>query len=559
MVTGDADTAAAIAVQNENFVTSFSRDGQVSYHSVDEAMAPYRTMSYLFPVIFFLVAAAIAFISISKMVESQRSQIAVMQAMGVSKMKIRFGFLSYALTASVLGALPFAVLGNLFVPSYITGIFTMQYDLPGVINRLMPAYILLPLLLSFAFTGAAALLAVQRALRETPSQGMRPRAPKHTRAILLERWGAFWRRTKHATRLALRNVFGHKGRILLSSVGVIGSVMLLVAGFSLRDSAGSIIQTTVESMPYDLAVMLNEAPDNLQQTPGAAYAEALEFTDSTAGSLLLDEEIAMRFQFVSPGSTLVHLVGADGCAIAFDENTVVLPQTVAAAYGIHPGDTIETEVRGTQAAFTVTDIGEEYLAKTLYVSSPAAEAAGMEVNRDTVLMLLRDGSDAAAVQDMLRSDPSVLGVTSSADIVQKAGDAVLMLNAVIVVIILAAAVLAVAVLYNISAVNILERTREYATLLVLGYSRKDVNRIISAENTALTAVGCLLGIPAGLGLFSYMAAAISRDDLTLPNGFGPLAVMLSILFVFLFSILTSRLLRGKIRRIHLVEEIKGVE
>ena len=85
-----------------------------------------------FPVVFFLIAALIAFISMSKMVENQRMQIAVMEAMGIHKGKILSGYLLYSLLASLLGSFGFAALGNRLIPPLLTHMLTNRYILPPV-------------------------------------------------------------------------------------------------------------------------------------------------------------------------------------------------------------------------------------------------------------------------------------------------------------------------------------------------------------------------------------------------------------------------------------------
>jgi putative ABC transport system permease protein len=133
------------------------------------------------------------------------------------------------------------------------------------------------------------------------------------------------------------------------------------------------------------------------------------------------------------------------------------------------------------------------------------------------------------------------------------------LNAMVYILIAAAAVLALTVVYNISAINIFERRRDVATLKVLGYHRKEVNRLLFRENLFITGFGSLLGIGAGAGMLWIIITAVVSDEMVVPMVMSPLSVLYAVVLGFAFTALANQLLRGKIRRIDMVESLKSVE
>ncbi|MFF2911428.1 FtsX-like permease family protein [Paenibacillus sp. NPDC057934] len=544
---------------NDSYVTAFERKDQISYKTVDQSLDPLRSLSLIFPLIFFLVAAVIAFISISKMVETQRTQIAVMQAIGISRNKIRTSFLIYAFLAAVLGSIGFALIGNLLIPKYLIQVFTTRLDMPDLVVSIYPIYIILPLVFAFLSTGAAALLALQKTLREDPAHGMRPRPPKTAKETLIERSSWVWNRLASSSRLVCRNMLRNKGRMLLSSVGVIASVTLLVTGFSLKNSATDVVHSVVDGAGYDIAINYNETVADKTALSFPYTASTVELTSVKKAVVALGEGVTLKAQIVESGSSLIHLVDPQGNTIPISNNSFIIPQNIAQDYAVNVGDSMNVEINNTQYHFKITAISEQYLAKSLYISQDLAHNAGIEIDQKMALVKLQNPDNTGHLAEQLKLDKTVSDVTTRQDLMDKSKDITTMLNAIILVITLAAAMLAITVIYNITSVNILERTREYATLMALGHSKKQITRMMLTENTVLTMLGSIVGLPVGYLLFSYLTTIISRGDLTLTNNPSIIALLGAVGFSLLFVFLTNLLLSPKINKISLVETLKGVE
>ncbi|OJU17714.1 MAG: hypothetical protein BGN88_00210 [Clostridiales bacterium 43-6] len=557
--TSDSEAVLSAAKSYESYISGVAREDQASYVNVSGSLDPIRSVSYIFPLIFFLVAAAIAFISLSKSVENQRTQIAVMQALGISKAKIRGVFLSYSAIASVLGAVPFAILGNRFIPKMLIRVFSNRFALPQIDIPMYAAYILLPLLLGIVFCGTATLIAVQKVLKEIPAQAMRPRPPKGSKTILIERFTSLWSKLSYSNKLILRNFFLNKGRILLSSVGIVGSVMLILTGLSLRDAAICVVDTTINSMSYDLSVIYKEDIAHKSDLEFDFPIEKAELSNTQKATLNLADDVGLTMQTVERDSSLIHLYNTQNQPITMHENSVIIPDSIATDYGISVGDVINVTVDDKKYSLKVTDISVQYAAKTMYLSFESAKAVKIDTAADTGLVKLADESEIQSATGWLTNQEDVKSVNTKEDMIARSKDMLKTLNATILLILISAAILAVTVIYNITSINIFERTREYATLMVLGYYKKEVNRLTLVENLILTALGCLLGLPSGYYLFQYLADIISASSLRIPTGLNPVMVAVTIALTFFFALLSNLLLRPKIKNIVLVEALKSVE
>jgi putative ABC transport system permease protein len=121
------------------------------------------------------------------------------------------------------------------------------------------------------------------------------------------------------------------------------------------------------------------------------------------------------------------------------------------------------------------------------------------------------------------------------------------------------AALALAVIFNISSINIFERRRDIATLKVLGYRKNEIYSLVDIENLIITAFGCVLGILFGAVIYKYLLVIVVSADMFLPYKISFSMVALSVVLTFGFTLITNFMLRGKTRSIDMVESLKGVE
>lgn len=557
--TSQPDTVLLAAEKLESYQTYVKRENQPSFVNVNSSLDPIRSVSYIFPMIFFLVAAIVAFISLSKTVENQRTQIAVMQALGISKMRIRFYFLSYAALASLCGAIPFALLGNFLIPKLLIRVFMSRFALPSPAVPVYLMYFAIPLLLALLFSGCAALIAVQKVLREIPAQAMRPRPPKGTKTILLERIPVLWQRLGYSGKLILRNIFLNKGRIVLSSIGVIGSVMLIFTGLSLQNSATQVIRTATDSIGYDLSVNYKEPVTDKNSIQFDFPVDRSELSESKKATLKFSEDVDITLQLVENSSTMIHPSGKDGNPIQFDASSVILPDSLAKEYGLSVGDSLQLAVEDENYTVTITGFCTQYTSKTLYMSFESAAAVGMDASAHTLLLTLPQDESAVAAAESLSKLETVKSAGTREDFISRSQEMLKTLNATILILLVSAAMLGMTVIYNITSINIFERTREYATLMVLGYYKREVNRLILRENMALTLFGSLFGLPSGYYLFVYLTQVISQSNLSIPNSFDLKMAAATLLLTAVFALVTNLLLQPKVKKIVLVEALKSVE
>ena len=124
---------------------------------------------------------------------------------------------------------------------------------------------------------------------------------------------------------------------------------------------------------------------------------------------------------------------------------------------------------------------------------------------------------------------------------------------------IASAILTLAVIFNITSINLFERRRNIATLRVLGSFLNDVNRLILTENLIVTAFGSILGILIGFAMQYGVIHAVGTKDMDLPFKFVWTSIPIAVVCVFLFTFIANFLLKKRVKSIDMVESLKSVE
>ncbi len=554
--TANPESILLFAEHMDGYIAGTTRAEQASFTTVGEALAPIRSIAYVFPFIFFFVAALVAFISLSKMVENQRMQIAVMQAIGISKRTIRYSFFFYSILAALSGGILFSLLGNLLVPKLLIQVFVNRFELPEIPIPIYALYCVVPVVLAVVFCQTAAWIALQRVLSEIPAQAMRPKPPAKSKKIILEKVGFLWTHLNYSGKLIARNIFLNKRRILLSAVGTIGSVMLIFTGVSLRNSALMVLQQNADTMQYDFNITYNEAIENKESVSFAFPVQEKELTKSGKGTLNGQE---MGYQLLEEKSSLVSVFDEDGQLLPIQKNSVILPGSYAKENKVEVGDSIVLMVEDISYELLVTDISNQYSGSTLYLCFEEAKDVGMNVSTSTILVQAQDSADLDKALDTLSEADTIKNVTTKSDVVSRSKEMLKTLNATILLILVSASILSITVVYNTTSISIFERTREYATLMVLGFHKHEVNHLTMVENLVLAVFSCICGLPLGFGLFEYIAGMVSRDNLRLPLVFDLKMAAVTVCLTLLFVILTNLLLRKKVKDIVLTEALKSIE
>lgn len=544
----------------------FLRKNDLSVASVQVKIDAVKKISTVFPIIFFLVAALITFISMSRQIESQRSQIAVLKALGARDGEILLHYLLYPVLTVTIGSAAGILLGVTLIPPVIFNTFSKIFVLPLITLRGYVPQAVAAVLLALLFGVAATWLSARGPLGESPAQAMRPKPPKTMTPLLLERSANFWGHLSYKTKLILRNIGQSKVRTVLSSIGIVGCVGLTITAVGMKHTSRFMVDNQFQDIErYQISATLKN-PEPFQSGFTLQNGDVSRAEKSASLAVTLPDHPdadTVHIMLLETGEQAIHITGIDGNQLTLSNNGVIISQKYAEENGIHTGDSLKLSITSTADTETVTvrvaGICRLYTSQEIYADFSYLKAQGLDVPADTLYITTRPGTNVDAVSDSLRKDERLESVVTKEDEFRNYQTAMQSVDTIILLMLIASAALALTVVYNISSINIFERQRDLATLKVLGYYRREVRSLVFTENLIITAIGSVFGMGFGVLLYEELIGPIAPKQMMFPNNIGWYTIPISVALGFIFTLFTNFLLRGRVDRIDMVESLKSIE
>ncbi len=547
-----------------------TREDSAGFSAYKSNVGKVAALSKIFPVFFFMVALLVALTTMTRLVEERRGQIGTLKALGFGNGQVLGEYLLYSLLSSALGcALGFGVGFRLF-PRAISSAYGMMFTLPRIQTpfRLNIALWVAPVTVGSILL--ATLWACWSEFRACPAELMRPKAPAAGKRIWLEHIPFIWKRISFTHKVTCRNLFRYKKRLFMTVIGVAGCSALLVTGFGLRDSINDIVDKQFgELYRYELGVTLkNEEAarsDELLKilNDGEKIADWMPFEENAGKVVLRDGSEKIYICVPEDAARLDEFIllrdRRTGETVAEPENGAVLTEKLCETLGLNIGDSVTLETSGGyRGEVTVAGITENYVSSYAYISAEDYRSAfGMEPEFTTLLCRLPEGADAGAVTAELMAEDGVIHVSSSVTLRDNFNESIKSIDGVVLVLILAAGLLSMVVLYNLTNVNICERRKELATIRVLGFHKREVERYIFRETNILSIIGTITGLFVGIWLHSFVVRTVEVDMVMFGRTIYPLSYLFAFAISMLFTLLVNRVMRRQIRRVDMVEAMKA--
>lgn len=529
----------------------------------------------VFPIIFFIVAALVSLTTMTRMVEEQRTQIGTMKSLGYGNGVIAGKYLLYALIASVGGSLVGGVVGCWIIPPVVQSAYGLLYL--GLNVQLSPInwyYYLSASVIAAGCILAATFAACYKELLSTPANLMRPAAPKRGKRTLLERIPILWKHLTFSQKSTVRNLLRYKKRLFMTMFGICGCMALMITGFGVKDSVNSIVQIQFgELQKYQATIAVDdenqaelekvyEALDQEGKVKGyeSQYQMSMDIArgDKTVNGYLVVTDSAESF------SNYIELREREGHDPAeLREDGIILTEKASTLLNVGVGDTIELKVNDTEShSVPITGITENYIYHYVYMSqSFYKEVFGEESGYNEILLSAEEMTDEEkdAFSEKYLTYEAVGGVSFSNDFREHFAEMLGSLDAVIVILVVSAGLLAFVVLYNLNNINITERRRELASLKVLGFYDMEVSMYVFRENVVITAVSLILGSFFGKLLHHFVMQTVEMDIIMFGRSIMPASYIYSILLTILFSVMINFTMHFKLKKVDMATSLKSVE
>jgi putative ABC transport system permease protein len=414
-----------------------------------------------------------------------------------------------------------------------------------------------------AAAGAGAFSAVRRAVQVPPAEAMRPEAPqRYAQSILEARWLS--RRLGAAGRMVLRNVTRHPLRAAASIFGIGFAVAILMVGFVFSEAMERLIATQfwiaerqdvtvafVEPRADAARLALARLPGVIAVEPQRSVAVRVRFGHRERYVSLTGVPAEPRFK---------RIVDRDGRTIAMPAAGIVVSRILAEVLGVRPGESVRLEVlEGLRPVveMPVAGLVDDTMGLAMYLPLDAVHRLMREAEVSSGALLLIDQASEEALSRTFKAMPAIAGVAFKRTVLRSFRDTMSANMAMTIAInLIFAGVIAFGVVYNAARVSLSERSRELASLRVLGFTRGEISLILLGELALLTLAALPVGAILGYALSALIVGTVQSEVYRFPLYVTRQAVAWSWLGVIAAAAVSALLVRRRLDTLDLVAVLK---
>lgn len=543
------------AALDSNYAAMVDQDSISGIARLNSELSQHESFSYLFVIIFAGIAILVIATSVTRLVERQRTQIGTMNALGMKRYKVIFHYISNTFFISLAGSVAGALVGAFVLSPVMVNLFSEWYIVPGLEAGFDMSYIGIAAVVVLVCT-LSSYVSCRKILHIKPAEALRPAPPKSGKHCIFERL-PFWNRLGFYMQYNLRDISRAKLRAGMCVLGTAVGMLLMVYGIACSSLVDEMVTLTYEKVqPAEWQMKLSE---------DASLSELDALSEEVAGELVMADsiEIAKTDSAVSTekkkesitvfeGKGYYNLLDIHQNAVTLEPGEIGISRKLAEDMDILVGDEIYWHLY-TENDWHKAKVGRIYQSAEIQGIACLREDFE-ETGEEFVPVYLFSDHDLQEYAD----EAYAISVDSNQDMVAAFEKSMEVVSVMVWMMIIFSVVLILVVLYNSGNLSFHERIREFATLKVLGMQSGRIRRILSIQNFWLSLIGIIIGAPLGKVTFNAMMNSNGENfdyNLTI----RPWCYILSAVLVLAVSILISFFFSKRIKKLYMVEVLKGVE
>ncbi len=544
---------------------AIDRETQTSHRYLEQELTQLDAMARFVPMVFLGVAAFLLNVVAARMIRTQREQIAVLKAFGYADATVAAHYLLLVLAVVAVGSL-MGVIAGAWLAEGLATLYQEFFRFPWLRVRVRPVVAATAVAIAGAAAALGALGAVRAAFRLPPAEAMRPAPPATYRRTLAERIG-IGHLLGQPTRIVLRNIERQPIRSALSVLGIALSVAILVLSGLQEGAVNHMIDVQFRiAQRQDLTVTFDEALSQravheIEAQPGVRRVEG--FRIAPAVLRYGNREYRTGLQGYREDAVLSRVLDERLQPIRLVDGGVMLTDHLGALLGIGPGDLLQVQVldgRRARLEIPVAGLVTEYVGVGAYLTQATLNRLLHEGPSVNAAFVAVDPDALAALAGRLERMPRVTSVTlrerTIGAFAELMGETMLVYAFFVIVL---AGSIAFAVVYNNARIAFAERSRELATLRVLGFTHGEVAYVLLAELALLTLLAIPPGFALGAGFGWLLTLSLQNDLFRIPLVIEPAAFATAATVVIGSALLSSLLVGHNLRRLDLVDALEASE
>lgn len=551
LVDEDADRDAVVDDVEEllepYYVTEIvPREEQPSNLMLSQDLEGFGEIAEVFPLLFLIVGALATYILLTRVVYRQRAQVGLMRAVGYSRRQVLLHYLGFALVIGVAGALVGTLAGYL-LSELVTSLYVGFLNLPYIRTEVgWEEWVAIEegLLIGILPCVVAGILPAFSASRLVPAEAMRTPPPAAGRKILLERLFPSISHLSATWKVPLRNIFRTRRRSLYTVTGIAFGVSLMLVSAAFIDTVDYFV-----GMQFDDVQRYDARIDFAQPQPLALVDEVEGWTETGDVEPVLQVPVRLDNGSESVTTLLLGLpqdgdmfgvYSTEGDGLAVDGEGVYLSEGLRKTLDVDVGDTVDVRSAAAVTELEVAGIARQSMGAYAYSSLGQAQSvAGVEDVLNGLMVGVEPQYTDSAVRERAYQMPGATSVELTSETYEMVEELMGFMRGMMYVMLGFGAVMAFAIVFTVVSINIIERSREIATMRTLGEGKGRIALMITVENLLVGLAGLIPGIPLGYALALSIFRLVETDMFSLTLAVFPRTYILTAGIVILIMLVSQ--------------------
>ena len=485
----------------DSFVYALKRSNLPTNVTIEADVTQAKQLLYIFPVIFYLVALLIILTSVSQLINREQKNIGILKALGYSKIEILWHYTDVFIVLGLIGSAMGILLGPAIIPKVMGVKYGILYQLPKIRTAFFRWEYLASLAILVVIILLTSVFACLDSINKVPAVSLRGDNSVKMTLTSLSKFKIFGK-VSLSVRMAFRNMRRKISRSLMVIFGVAGCSALLLCGFGVENTINYGLDLELgHYTPYDVTVSYSDGLSHFDDVTAldgvVAVDEYAKYSVTAQG-----EKVLSSYVYVMPSVPKIIDFG-------YDDNSVLVSSKLAKDIGVSAGDNVSFVYEGVTFTAKVTGIIDLCITQGIIISEYLFAETYFP---PTGAFVKTKSGFAAATAESIAGEKGILSATTMSDMRLRADEVLSSIRVMTMTIRIFAILLAVVVLYNLALLNFKERTKDIATLKVLGFSRFEIASSFIIEIIALTFFGSLIGLTLGYPLL-YAVLSINETPL----------------------------------------------
>ena len=546
-------------------MSAYGRSQQVSNRFLDGELMQLGQMSTVIAGIFLGVAAFLVNVVMSRLVHLQRSQIATLRAIGYRGSEVGRHYLALVLVIALAGSV-LGTGGGAYLGRGMMGLYAPYFHFPAFGYRLDAGVVATAVLVSLGAALVGGIATVRRAARLPPAEAMRPEAPPSYRPSIFERIG-LGRLLAPSGRMVLRELTRRPLRTALSALGIAMATAILIATRFSYDAIDAIMDLAfAQAQRDDLTVSFirplpDEARREIAHLPGVLRTEPIRVVPARLKAGPRKREVGLTG--LSEGATLRRLVEWPGREVSLPEKGMILTDKLAEVLDVAVGDSVIVDVlEGDRRTLNlrVAGVSRDLFGLQAHMSLEALHEALGERDVISGTALTVDRNQEALVERRLKDMPAIASVTRRMAVIERFRQQMAEnTGTTTFILVFFAGIIAAGVVYNNARIALSIRSRDLASLRVLGFTRGEISSVLLGELAVDVLLALPLGLAIGTGLAHLVGGMVDPETYRLPVVISGRTYAFSVAVTTGAAFLSAMLVRRQLDRLDLIAVLKTRE